>query len=186
MIWQLFWTFFKIGAFTFGSGYAMISLIEREVVDHHRWFEREEFLDQFTLAQSAPGPFSLNTAVFVGYRVRGWWGSLASVVGLVLPSFVIILMIAMYLTGFRDNEVVNAAFKGIRPCVVALIAVPCVRMIQKLNLPQILLAAAALAVIALLGVSPVLLLMLGAVLGIVLVFVEKPASGREGSDSKTD
>jgi len=176
MIWQLFWTFFKIGAFTFGSGYAMISLIEREVVDRHRWFEREDFLDQFTLAQSAPGPFSLNTAVFVGYRVGGWRGALAAVVGLVLPSFFIILMIAMYLTGFRENTVVNAAFKGIRPCVVALIAVPCVRMIQKLNLPQILLALAALAVIALLGVSPVLLLVLGALLGIVLAFMEKPSS----------
>ncbi|MBQ7162492.1 MAG: chromate transporter [Bacteroidales bacterium] len=186
MIWQLFWTFFKIGAFTFGSGYAMISLIEREVVDHHRWFEREEFFDQFTLAQSAPGPFSLNTAVFVGYRVGGWWGALAAVIGLVLPSFVIILMIAMYLTGFRDNEVVNAAFKGIRPCVVALIAVPCVRMIQKLNVPQILLAVAAVAVIALLGVSPVLLLMLGALLGVVLVFVEKPASGKEDTGGDTD
>ena len=155
-------------------------------MDHHRWFEREEFFDQFTLAQSAPGPFSLNTAVFVGYRVGGWWGALAAVIGLVLPSFVIILMIAMYLTGFRDNEVVNAAFKGIRPCVVALIAVPCVRMIQKLNVPQILLAVAAMAVIALLGVSPVLLLMLGALLGIVLVFVEKPASGKEDTGGDTD
>ena len=114
---QLFWAFFKIGAFTFGSGYAMIQMIEKEVVDKRKWFEKDEFYDQFALASSAPGPFALNTAVFVGYKLKGWWGSLAAVCGAVLPSFLIILAIAMYLTDFRDNRYVEAAFKGIRPAV---------------------------------------------------------------------
>ena len=81
---QLFWAFFKIGAFTFGSGYAMIPMIEKEVVDKRKWFEKDEFYDQFALASSAPGPFALNTAVFVGYKLKGWWGSLAAVCGAVL------------------------------------------------------------------------------------------------------
>ena len=173
-LFQLFWTFFKIGAFTFGSGYAMISLIEHEVVDHWHWFEREDFLDQFTLAQSAPGPFSLNSAVFVGYRVRGFWGSLAAMLGLVIPSFAIILLIAVYLTDFRFNPTVNAAFQGLRPCVVALIAVPCVRMLLTLkNVWKIALAAGSLLLIWLTGISPVYLLLGGALLGILLSWTSK-------------
>lgn len=172
---QLFWTFFKIGALTFGSGYAMISIIENEVVDRRHWFEREDFYNQFTLAQSAPGPIALNTAVFTGYRVRGFWGAAVSVLGMVIPSFVIILLIAVYLHSFRDNSYVNAAFKGMRPCVVALIAVPCVRLILRLKgVWQILMAAASLALIAFTGVSPILLLVIGAAIGIVLTICRKP------------
>ncbi len=171
--WNLFNCFFKIGAFTFGSGFAMISLIEREVVDKHGWFEREDFLNHFTLAQSAPGPFSLNTAAFVGFRVKGFWGALAAVIGLVIPSFVIILIIAMYLTDIRDNETVNAAFKALRPCVVALIAVPCIRMFLKMRWTQMIAAALALGLLWASGISPIYLLMLGAGLGIALTYFRK-------------
>ena len=185
-LWQLFYTFFKIGAFTFGSGYAMISLIEREVVDRWKWFEREDFLNQFTLAQSAPGPFSLNTAVFTGYRVKGVAGAVAAVLGLVIPSFVIILLIAIYLQDFRDNRVVNAAFQGLRPCVVALIAVPCVRMVLTLkNTWKVTLAAASLALICLTGISPIWLLMGGALVGIGLTFFQKaPAAASQTGAEK--
>lgn len=172
---QLFWTFFKIGALTFGSGYAMISIIENEVVDRRHWFEREEFYNHFTLAQSAPGPIALNTAVFTGYRVKGFWGAAVSVLGMAIPSFVIILLIAVCLTDFRDNSYVNAAFMGMRPCVVALIAVPCIRLILRLKgFWQILLATASLALIAFTGVSPVLLLAIGAAIGLVLTYYAKP------------
>lgn len=172
-LWNLFSCFFKIGAFTFGSGYAMISLIEREVVDKHCWFEREDFLNHFTLAQSAPGPFSLNAAAFVGFRVKGYWGALVSVLGLVIPSFVIILLIAMYLTDIRDNETVNAAFKALRPCVVALIAVPCIRMFIKMKWPQMMVAVAALGILLLSGISPIYMLLLGALLGVALTYFRK-------------
>lgn len=179
---QLFWTFLKIGALTFGSGYAMISIIEHEVVDRKHWFEREDFLNQFTLAQSAPGPFSLNTAVFTGYRVKGIWGAAASVLGLIIPSFVIILLLAVYLQGFRDNTYVNAAFKGLRPCVVALIAVPCVRLVMSLKGPwQMLLAAASLAVILMTGISPVLLLIAGSVIGIIITFIKADAPASDST-----
>lgn len=167
---QLFWSFFKIGAFTFGSGYAMIPMIEREVVDRKKWFEREDFYNQFTLAQSAPGPFALNTAVFVGYRLKGWWGSLAAVLGAVLPSFTIILLIAVYLTDFRGNSYVEAAFKGIRPAVIALIAVPFVNMLKKLKWYFIILAVAVALVICYCGVSPIWFILSGGIIGLVLSF----------------
>ena len=177
---QLFWTFFKIGAFTFGSGYAMIPMIEKEVVDRRKWFERDEFYDQFALASSAPGPFALNTAVFVGYKLKGWWGSLFAVLGAVLPSFLIILLIAMYLSGFRGNRYVEAAFKGIRPAVIALIAVPFINMLKKLPWYFMLLGAAVAAVICYLGVSPIWFILAGAAIGLVLTWRAKPGVEEKG------
>ena len=174
---QLFWAFFKIGAFTFGSGYAMIPMIEKEVVDRRKWFERDDFYDQFALASAAPGPFSLNTAVFVGYKLKGWWGALAAVLGAVIPSFVIILIIAIYLTEFSDNRYVVAAFKGIRPAVIALIAVPFINMLKKLPWYLMILAIAVALVICYLGVSPIWFILAGAIIGVVLSWYEKPKEG---------
>lgn len=171
---QLFWTFFKIGAFTFGSGYAMIPMIEKEVVDRRKWFERDEFYDQFALASSAPGPFALNTAVFVGYKLNGWWGSFAAVLGAIIPSFVIILLIAVFLTGFRGNAYVEAAFKGIRPAVIALIAVPFLNMLRRLPWYFMLLAVAVALVICYLGVSPIWFILAGAAIGVAVPWFVKP------------
>lgn len=174
MLFELFFTFLKIGAFTFGSGYAMIPLIEREVIDKKKWFDREDFKNQFTLAQSAPGPFSLNTAVFVGYKMKGWIGAVVSVIALVIPSFVILLLIAVYLTGFRENAYVAAAFKGMRPAVIALIAVPFVKYLLDLkSWWRILLAIAAALVIWYFDISPVYFIMGGAIVGIIAAFVKK-------------
>ena len=123
---QLFVTFFKIGAFTFGGGWAMISIIEKEIVDKKRWLEREEFLDLLAVAQAVPGILAVNIAVVVGDRLKGMKGSLSSAIGTILPSFVIILLIAIFLTPeiIKNNEIINAIFKGIRPAVVALIIAP--------------------------------------------------------------
>lgn len=174
---QLFWAFFKIGAFTFGSGYAMIPMIEKEVVDRKKWFDKEEFYDQFALASSAPGPFALNTAVFVGYKLAGWWGALVAVLGAVIPSFVIILVIAIYLTEFSDNPYVIAAFKGIRPAVIALIAVPFINMLKRLPWYFMVLSCVVAAVICYLGVSPIWFILAGVLIGVVLTFYEKPEEG---------
>lgn len=125
---QMFMTFFKIGAFTLGGGYAMIPLVRDEVVDRRKWIEEEEFLNMLALAQSAPGVMAVNTAVFIGYRMRGLRGVLCTVAGSVLPSFVIILLIAAVFTRFREYAAVEAVFKGIRPAVVALIAAPLYKM----------------------------------------------------------
>ncbi len=123
---QLFLTFAKIGAFTFGGGWAMISLIEREVVDKYRWMERTEFLDLLAVAQSMPGILAVNISVVVGDKLRGLKGSLAASAGTIMPCFVIILLIAMFLTPelIMNNATLTAIFKGIRPVVVALIIAP--------------------------------------------------------------
>ncbi len=116
----------KIGAFTFGGGWAMISIIEREVIDHHRWLSREEFLDLLSLAQSLPGILAVNISVAVGQRLRGTRGSVVAALGTILPSFLIILAIAMFLTPdfIKTNATVESIFRGIRPAVVALIVAP--------------------------------------------------------------
>lgn len=123
---SLFTTFFKIGLFTFGGGWAMISIIEREIVDKHKWIERNDFLDLLAVAQSLPGILAVNISVAIGDRLRGVKGSMAAAFGTILPSFLIILAIAIFLTPdvIKNNTVVSAIFKGIRPAVVALIIAP--------------------------------------------------------------
>ena len=100
---EIFWTFLKIGAFTFGGGYAMIPLIQHEVINHRRWLREGEFVELLTIAQTAPGPIALNTAVFVGYKLRGYRGAIMAVLGVVVPSFMIILVVAMFFADIRDN-----------------------------------------------------------------------------------
>ena len=123
---QLFITFFKIGLFTFGGGWAMISIIEREIVDKHHWLNREDFLDLLAVAQSLPGILAVNISVAVGDKIRGRSGSIFSALGTILPSFVIILAIAIFLTPdtINGNPTLVSIFKGIRPAVVALIIAP--------------------------------------------------------------
>lgn len=126
IILQLFLTFFKIGLFTFGGGWAMISIIEREIVDKHKWLDRQDFLDLLAVAQSVPGILAVNISVVVGDKLRGGKGSVAAALGTILPSFLIILAIAIFLTPqtIKENAVLSAIFKGIRPAVVALIIAP--------------------------------------------------------------
>ncbi|MBQ3187367.1 MAG: chromate transporter [Alistipes sp.] len=163
---HLFWSFLKIGAFTFGGGYAMIPLIEREVIDRRRWVERADFLDLLTLAQSAPGPIALNTAVFVGYKVRGLRGAVASLMGIVVPSFLIILLIAILFADIRHNAWVEAAFRGMRPAVVALIIFPVIKLSQGMHRAMYLVIIATAAAIHWLGWSPIGILFAAALLGI--------------------
>ena len=121
---KLFTTFFKIGAFTLGGGYAMIPIIEAEVVEKNGWIKKEEFLDLLAIAQSCPGVFAANIATFIGYKIKGEKGALYTTLGAVLPSFIIILLIAMVFHQFMQVGWIAAMFNGIRPAVVALIAVP--------------------------------------------------------------
>ncbi len=124
----LFLTFAKIGAFTFGGGWAMISIIEREVVDKHRWLDRAEFLDLLAVAQSLPGILAVNISVVVGDKLRSLKGAVTASLGTIMPCFLIILLIAMFLTPetITHNPTLAAIFKGIRPVVVALIVAPVV------------------------------------------------------------
>jgi chromate transporter len=128
VFWQLFYTYLKIGTFTLGGGYAMLPLIQREVVDRQQWIDEEEFLNMIALAQAAPGLIAVNSAIFIGWRIGGWRGVCGAVLGAVLPSFVIILAIAMVFSEWKELPAVEAAFRGIRPAVVALIAAPLVKL----------------------------------------------------------
>ncbi|MDE5912955.1 MAG: chromate transporter [Muribaculaceae bacterium] len=123
---DLFLTFARIGAFTFGGGWAMISIMEKEIVDRHGWMSKEEFLDQLAVAQSMPGILAVNISVAVGDKIRGGAGSICAALGTILPSFCIILAIAIFLTPdmIKSNPVLSKVFMGIRPAVVALIIAP--------------------------------------------------------------
>ena len=155
--WESFKTFFKIGIFTLGGGYAMIPLIEEEVVNRHRWVSREEMLDLIAIAQSCPGVFAINIAIFIGYKLNKVRGAIATSLGTALPSFLIILIIAMFFHQFEDNKVVAAMFRGIRPAVVALIAVPTFNLAKRAELNKWTLWIPIVSALAiwLLGVSPI-------------------------------
>lgn len=121
ILWQLFITFFKIGAFTFGGGYAMIAMLEGELVTKKHWVTQDEFLDIVAIAESTPGPVAINSATFIGYKMAGFWGSLCATLGTVLPSFMIIYIISLFFDRFLELTVVANAFKGIQVGVIYLI-----------------------------------------------------------------
>ena len=159
-------SFLKIGAFTFGGGYAMIPIIQYEVVNRRKWLSEQEFVELLTIAQAAPGPISLNTAVFVGYKQRKYLGSLAAIVGVVIPSFVIILVVAMFFANVRHNHWVDAAFKGMRPAVVALIIAPIVGLTRGMRWWMIAVALVTAVVVWHFGLSPIWFLIGGAMVGL--------------------
>ena len=165
---ELFWSFFKIGLFTFGGGYAMIPIIRHEVIEKQHWIDDDQFVELLTLAQSAPGPISLNTSVFVGYKMRGYAGAIAALLGVVLPSFIILLIIAVYFSHIRDNATVDAAFKGMRPAVVALIISPIVSLARGMGFWRYLVAAATAVAIWFLALSPIYLILAAAAVGIAI------------------
>lgn len=162
LFFELFWTYLKIGTFTLGGGYAMLPLIQKEVVDNKHWIDEEEFLNMIALAQAAPGLIAVNSAVFIGWRIYGWRGVIATVLGAVLPSFLIILAIAMVFQDFKDKPAVEAVFKGIRPAVVALIAAPLCKMAKsaKITWATAFVPVAGALLIWLGGLSPVWIILI--------------------------
>lgn len=188
---QLFVTFFKIGAFTFGGGWAMISIIEKEIVDKHKWIDREDFLDLLAVAQSLPGILAVNIAVSVGDKVRGVKGSMAAAAGTILPSFLMILAIAIFLTPetIKNNETLTAIFRGIRPAVVALIVAPVISSARSARLNRITIwipIAVALLIWSKLPVvsNPILYIVLGAAGGIAVFnyHLRKENPRKEGAE----
>lgn len=171
-----FKTFFKVGLFTFGGGYAMIPIIEKEVVDNHKWVTHEEFIDILAISQSCPGVMAINISVFIGYRLRKLKGAVCSCLGTALPSFLIILAIAMFFHQFEDNKVVAAIFRGIRPAVVALIAVPTFQMAKsaKITLANCWIPIVCAMAIWKLGVSPIYVILIAGIGGYIYGKYIKP------------
>ncbi|MEG2340662.1 MAG: chromate transporter [Odoribacter sp.] len=179
--WTLFFTFVKIGLFTIGGGYAMIPLIEREVV-RRKWLEEVEFLDLLAVTQSLPGIFAVNISIFVGHRLRGLRGGLLCALGTILPSFVIILLIAFFFNRYEEEEWVVRVFNGIRPAVVALIVVPCLSAAKAMRLSRMELVFPLLGALLIwqAGVSPVYVVVAGIVGGLVYSFWIKGRFKKEG------
>ncbi len=165
-LWQIFTVFAKIGAFTIGGGYAMIPIIQAEM-QRRGWISEEELPDIVALSQSAPGVMAVNISIFAGHKLRGVKGSIAATLGSITPSFLIILAIAMFFSAFKDNPYVERAFKGIRPVVISLIAIPMVNMARKSckSWWMWLLAVASLLLVAFLNVSPIYIILCVLVLG---------------------
>lgn len=173
---ESFRTFFKIGMFTLGGGYAMIPLIEEEIVNRRKWVTKDEMLDLIAISQSCPGVFAINISTFIGYRLRKTKGALCTSMATALPSFLIILLIAMFFREFKDNRVVEAVFLGIRPAVVALIAVPTFDLARSAGIGWAncwIPIAGALAIWAL-GVSPIAIILLAGAGGYVYGKFIKP------------
>ena len=129
----LFWTMLKIGLFTFGGGYAMIALIESELVSKKEWLERNEFLDLIAVAESTPGPIAINAATYIGYRRLGFWGALTATVAICIPSFVILYVISLFFDAFLSFTLIANAFRGIQVCVIWLILSAGIKMWKQLK-----------------------------------------------------
>lgn len=169
----LFTTFLKIGAFTFGGGYAMIPLIQREIVEKRKWITEEDILDIVAIAESTPGPIAINSATFVGYKTAGFWGAFLATVGVVLPSFIVIIALSFILDIFQEAQVVQFAFNGIRVAVLGLVLKAFYTMYKKCpkNLGSYLIAAFAFVAVSFLGLNTIFALIICAILGVAMSLV---------------
>ena len=167
MLLKFFLTCNKIGAFTLGGGYAMIPIMERDFVDKNHWMEKQEFMDIMVVAQTTPGIFAIDMASHIGYKLKGVWGGIVGAVGIALPSIIAILIIAMFFQQFKDNNWVAKFFTDVSPAVVALIAAPCFKVAKTANINRynIWIPIVCCGLIALLGVSPIYIIIAAGVLG---------------------
>ena len=179
-MWELFVTFFKIGLFTFGGGYAMISIVEEECVNKRSWISNDEMLNLIIIAESTPGPIAINCATYTGYKVKGFLGALVSTVAMALPSFIIIFLISTILDNFLEIKLISYAFTGIKIGVGFLIVDAGIKMARSIDLKSfkaIILAFSFIAVILInifnLSVSSILILLLGALFSFVYEVIIK-------------
>lgn len=170
--WQLFVVYTKIGIFGFGGGYAMLSLIQHEVVDKHHWLSLAEFTDVIAISQMTPGPVGINSATYIGYTVTGnVWGAVLATVAVLLPSFLMVLAISMFFTKFRQNRYVSAAFTGLRPVTIGLIAAAALILMNKDNFidyKSVLIFIAAFLLCWKFRIHPILMICLAGIAGLIL------------------
>ncbi|WP_321835255.1 chromate transporter [Clostridium butyricum] len=172
---DMFITFFKIGAFTLGGGYAMLPIIQKEVVEKKKWIGETEFLDMVAISQSAPGPLAVNISAFVGQKMKGLVCLITSTLGAILPSFIIIILVASVFLGIENSPVVQRVFQGIRPAVVALIAVPVISMgkTAKVNKKNFIIPLLAAVLVAIFKITPIYVILGAAAIGVIDVLRRK-------------
>jgi len=185
-LWSLFITFAKVGVMTFGGGYAMLPILEREVVTNHGWSTSEQMLDYYAIGQCTPGVIAVNVSTFVGYKTRGIMGAIVATLGIVFPSLVIITALASVLKMFQDNVYVSKAFAGIRIAVCALMASAVIKLSKKAvsGVSTAIIAVASLLLEIFLGVSPIIIVASVVVFGIIMyfTFVRKKNEGEKEVD----
>jgi chromate transporter len=175
LIFQIFWSFLKIGPVTFGGGYAMVPLIEREVVTKRKWVKHEDVTDVFAIAESVPGAIAINSATFIGYRIAGVPGAIAAFFGVLLPTFMIVIGLSVLFLYFQDHPKLEAAFEGIRAAIVALIVYAGYKIGTTAVFDKTTLAIGALTVLTLLflHIHPVLIILCGGLLGIMIIKIKE-------------
>lgn len=170
LLWQLFLSFARVGVMTFGGGYAMIPILEREIIDRHGWATEEEMMDYYAVGQCTPGVIAVNTATFIGYKVAGSIGGVVATLGVIFPSLIIITLIAGILTSFADVPAVKSAFAGIRVCVCVLIFNAVLKLWKKAVVDKITLVLflGVFLLSVFFDISPIVFVVFCAVAGIVL------------------
>ena len=184
--WEIYWKFFKMGAVTFGGGYAMLPILRREIVEKSGWMAEEDILDYYALSQGLPGIIAINAGTFIGYHHQKKLGAVAAALGVVSPSIIIITAIALFLSGFKDNVYVQHALSAISVCVCALILDAVIGMWKKgvKDIWGYIIFGIALAVSLFTGVSPVLLVIGAAVAGLIIRGVRRAAETEKGAGKK--
>ena len=191
LILKLFLTMFKIGLFTFGGGYVMVSLIENELVEKKKWITQDEYYEMLAIAESTPGPIAINSSTYVGYKIAGFWGSVFATIGVSIPSFVIIYVISLFFDRFLEFTIVANAFKGIQACVAYLILSAGIKMIKKLpknplNIILLSVTGVCLITLSLLAVtfSTIFYIIIGAIVGLSVFLVNGAMNTKSKGDSK--
>ncbi len=171
IIFEIFLSIFKIGAFTFGGGYAMIPLIEQEVVNNKKWLNKDEFMDVLVVAQSLPGAMAINASIFLGYRIAGILGAISALIAVILPSFIIIILIAAFFMQFRNNYYVNAAFMGITAAVPMLVLVGAISLAKGIpkNLRSLITILISLIALIFFHINPVVVIIVSGVYGAIFL-----------------
>lgn len=170
LLWDIFFTFFKISPVSFGGGYAMIPLLERAVTEKKKWIKKEDIADVLVMAQTVPGSIAVNTATFIGYRIAGITGAVVGTLGIVTPTFFIIIALAALFLNFQHNPIVAAAFMGIRPAIVALIAYAAITIGKTsiFNKTTSIIAGIAILLFLFVPVHPIFILIAGGLTGLIL------------------
>ena len=180
-LWQIFITFFKTGLFTFGGGYAMIAILEEELVAKKNWITSQDMLDMLVIAESTPGVIAVNTATSVGYRLRGVWGAILATLGVVLPSFIIICGLSFVIELVQDNTWYKAAFKGVQACVIVLVLNAFIKMSK--NIPRdwfnIVMLLAAFGVATFTNFSAIYLIIIGGALGLCYCLIAEAVTNKK-------
>ena len=180
-LWQLFATFFKTGLFTFGGGYAMIAILQEELVDKKKWITNQDMLDMIVVAESTPGVIAVNTATSVGYKTRGVLGAIVATLGIVLPSFLIISLLSYLIDAFQSNIWYQSAFKGIQACVTVLVINAFTKMFKQIehDIYNYVSFVVAFAIAALTNFSVIYLILIGGLCGLVVTLLKQKKSNKK-------